>query len=349
MEDISMMNVLDLFCGCGGLSNGFEQEGYNVLLGIDSDERALNTYRENHDNAVAHLGDITNIKHEDISQLVNNKLVDIVIGGPPCQGMSLSGLRKFDDPRNKLYLSYIRLVEEIKPKAFVIENVPGLVSLYKGRVKDSIIEKFTRMGYEVNYEILNASDYGIPQNRKRVFFVGLKNGKFEFNFEKKSSKITTKMALDDLPPLEETIGEEVMDYIKKPNNEYQKLLRINSTKVYNHIAARHSKRIKDIISLVPDGGNYKDLPEEFRSTRKFNVAWTRFPSDRPSPTIDTGHRHHFHYKYNRVPTVRECARLQSFSDDFIFTGNKTDQFRQVGNAVPPLLSKLIARELKNYL
>ena len=120
-------------------------------------------------------------------------------------------------------------------------------------------------------------------------------------------------------------------------------MRKRSKKVYNHIAAKHSERIKKIISMVPDGCNYKSLPAEYQNTRNFHVAWTRFASNKPAPTIDTGHRHHFHYKYNRVPTVRECARLQSFPDDFIFLGTKTQQFRQVGNAVPPLMAEAIAK------
>lgn len=122
-------------------------------------------------------------------------------------------------------------------------------------------------------------------------------------------------------------------------------MRRNSLIAKNHIAAAHSQRVRDIIALVPDGGNYKNLPDELKNTRNFNVAWTRFASNKPSPTIDTGHRHHFHYKYNRVPTVRECARLQSFPDCFEFLGNKTQQFRQVGNAVPPLLAEAIGKEI----
>ena len=157
------------------------------------------------------------------------------------------------------------------------------------------------------------------------------------------------MALSDLPPLVETLGEDPAEYETKPKNSYQKLMRSNSKKVRNHIAASHSDKVKHIISLVPDGGNYKDLPEEYKNSRNFHVAWTRFRSDKPAPTIDTGHRHHFHYKYNRVPTVRECARLQSFPDDFIFEGKKTQQFRQVGNAVPPLMAQAIAEALLKYL
>lgn len=343
------LNVLDLFCGCGGLSCGFERVGYNILLGIDNDAKALETFELNHNGAKSICGDITEVTYKkDIKPLIENKKIDVIIGGPPCQGMSLSGPRKFDDPRNKLYLSYIRLVEEIQPKAFVIENVPGLVALFGGQIKDSIIEKFTRMGYNIQYKILCAADYGVPQNRKRVVFVGMKNGEYhypEINLE----QVTCSMALSDLPPLEVETGTENSEYVCAPQNNYQEIMRENSKEVKNHIAANHSEKVRTIIALVPDGGNYKNLPEEYSQSRNFHVAWTRFSSNKPAPTIDTGHRHHFHYKYNRVPTVRECARLQSFPDDFVFLGNKTQQFRQVGNAVPPLMAQAIAEQLKKEL
>lgn len=342
------MNAIDLFCGCGGLSYGFEKAGFDILLGIDNDRMALNTFELNHKNSKTICGDITQVTKKDIYELTGTKKIDVIIGGPPCQGMSLSGPRKFEDPRNRLYLSFIRLVEEIQPRAFIIENVPGLVGLFKGKIKDSIIEKFSEMGYTVNHKIVCAANYGVPQSRKRVIFVGMKDKEFLFP-EEEEPTVTCEMALSDLPPLIDNLGEKHADYESKPRNEYQNMMRKNSVKVHNHIAAAHTERIKHIISLVPDGGNYKDLPEEFRESRNFHVAWTRFNSQKPAPTIDTGHRHHFHYKYNRVPTVRECARLQSFPDDFIFLGNKTQQFRQVGNAVPPVLARKLAEELKNYL
>lgn len=338
-------NAIDLFCGAGGLSYGFENAGFNILLGIDNDQKALEVFEKNHKGAKSICGDITEINYEQIKEKIGNQKIDIIVGGPPCQGMSLSGPRQFDDPRNKLYLSYIRLVNEIKPRAFVIENVTGLVSLFKGQIKDSIIEKFTAMGYTVKYQILCAADYGVPQNRKRVIFVGTREDAEFIYPEKFQNQVTCEMALSDLPPLENELGEEIADYTTEPMNEYQKLMREHSDKVYNHIAAAHSEKVKKIISLVPDGCNYKSLPEEYRSSRNFHVAWTRFASNKPAPTIDTGHRHHFHYKYNRVPTVRECARLQSFPDDFIFMGNKTQQFRQVGNAVPPLMAQAIAKQV----
>ena len=338
-------NAIDLFSGAGGLSYGFESAGFNILLGIDNDEKALDTFELNHNGAKSICGDITEITYEkDIKPLIGDKEIDVIIGGPPCQGMSLSGPRQFDDPRNKLYLSYIRLVSEIQPKAFVIENVPGLVGLFGGKIKDSIIEKFTDLGYSIQYKILCASDYGVPQNRRRVIFVGTKKGEFQYP-EPDDTVITCKMALSDLPALVDTLGDEEMPYETEPQNDYQRLMRVNSACVRNHIAANHSEKVKNIISLVPAGGNYKDLPEKYRNTRNFHVAWTRFPDDKPAPTIDTGHRHHFHYKYNRVPTVRECARIQSFPDTFVFLGNKTQQFRQVGNAVPPLMAKRIADQI----
>ena len=346
---MSKYNAIDLFCGAGGLSYGFESAGFNILLGIDNDSKALEVFEHNHKGAKSICGDITQITYDDIKAKIGDKRIDIIVGGPPCQGMSLSGPRRFDDPRNKLYLSYIRLVDEIRPRAFVIENVPGLVSLFGGQIKDSIIEKFTQMGYKVKYQILCSADYGVPQSRKRVVFVGTREN-VEFEYPKKlKNQVTCKMALSDLPPLVDELGEEVSDYATDIQNDYQKLMRARSEKVHNHVAASHSEKVKKIIAMVPDGCNYKSLPEEYRNSRNFHVAWTRFASDKPAPTIDTGHRHHFHYEYNRVPTVRECARLQSFPDDFVFEGNKTQQFRQVGNAVPPLMAQAIAKQVKKML
>lgn len=344
-------NTIDLFCGAGGLSYGFRSAGFNTILGIDNDEKALETYTLNHKGSKVICGDITKITYkDDIEPLLNGEQVDFIIGGPPCQGMSLAGNRELDDPRNKLYLSYLRILNEIQPKAFVIENVPGLLSLFHGEIKNSILKRLRSMNYNVHFNVLKASNYGVPQIRRRVFFVGIrKDFDDTFEFPVASNKIvTSKMALDDLPALSSVsyLGEKEQNYVSNPHNNYQRLMRKNSSVVYNHIAAHHTEKTIKIISMVPDGGNYKDLPEPYRSSRHFHVAWTRFNSQKPAPTIDTGHRHHFHYKWNRVPTVRECARIQSFPDDFIFLGNKTQQFRQVGNAVPPLLAEAVAKSLK---
>ena len=161
--------------------------------------------------------------------------------------------------------------------------------------------------------------------------------------------ITSSDAISDLPTLSSEPGSDVMPYTLKPTTKYQEVMRKDSADLHNHWAVAHTDATKRIIAMVPDGGNYKDLPQELWDTRKVNIAWTRLDSNRPSFTIDAGHNHHFHYRENRVPTVRECARLQSFPDTFVFLGNKTSQFRQVGNAVPPLLAQAIAFAIQGQL
>ena len=322
-----MLNALDLFCGCGGLSLGFEKAGINILLGIDAWQDAITTFNYNHKNSHGLCADLSTLNPKDIESNLNNKIVDLIIGGPPCQGFSVAGKRIIDDERNKLYKNFVRFVDYFKPKAFVMENVPNILSIGGGTVRDSIVKDFSDLGYKVVYKVLTASNYGTPQNRRRAVFVGLKNGT-DFSFPEKSvSNLTTSFeALSDLP---ENSLEDGSLYPIAPNCDYQKLMRKNSTKIYNHEITEHNEKTKQIIALVPDGGNYKDLPVELQQTRKVHIAWTRLNSQKPSFTIDTGHRHHFHYKWNRIPTVRESARIQSFPDDFIFLGSKTSQYKKV--------------------
>jgi DNA (cytosine-5)-methyltransferase 1 len=339
--------VIDLFCGCGGLSYGFIEAGYDVLLGIDHWKDAIVTFENTHKNAKGLVADLFTETPKDISKKTGIKDVDIIIGGPPCQGFSIAGKRIIDDERNQLYKSFVSFVKHYQPKVFLMENVPNIVSMGKGVVKNSIIEDFEKLGYKVVYKVLLASDFGVPQNRKRAFFVGTKN-KAEFVFPEPTTEnpISAKEAISDLPEKSLTDGTK---YKTEAKSDYQKVIRGKSIGVYNHEITNHSEQTTSIISLVPDGGNYKDLPEELRNTRNVNIAWTRLNSKKPSFTIDTGHRHHFHYKYNRVPTVRESARIQSFPDTFIFLGSKTSQYKQVGNAVPPILAKVLATEIKKYL
>lgn len=335
------LKVLDLFCGCGGLSHGLEQAGFNILLGIDNCKHALSSFKANHQKSKTYNADLSLVNFNDL----NIDKVDVIVGGPPCQGFSISGKRNPDDPRNKLYISFVNAVAHFRPKAFIMENVPNIASMNTGKIKDTIISEFSELGYTTNYMIMLASDYGVPQNRRRFILVGLLNDEqFEFPTitHKGTNKITTYQAISDLPEQELDNGS---NYPIHTESEYQKLMRNNSLGVYNHQITQHTEQTKAIINLVPDGGNYKDLPPELKQTRKVNIAWTRFASNKPSLTIDTGHRHHFHYKFNRVPTVRESARLQSFPDTFIFKGSKTSQYRQVGNAVPPLLGKILGEAL----
>lgn len=347
-------NVIDLFCGCGGLSKGFENAGYNVVLGVDNNNAALETFQKNHNNSTKLNADLSDENtFEIIREIVGTRSIDVIIGGPPCQGFSLTGPRNFDDERNKLYLAVIKAVKQFSPSAFIIENVPGMATLYNGDIKEEIIKRFSDLGYNVNPAILCAADYGVPQMRKRLIFVGVKEklGFFEFPLatNNPSNYITCQDAISDLPSRDIELGNEADIYITPPLTEYQRHMRRNSELLHNHVATNHTDMVKSVISLVPEGGNYKDLPQGVGESRKFNEAWTRYHSKKPSKTIDTGHRNHFHYKYNRVPTIRENARLQSFEDDFIFYGNKTQQNRQVGNAVPPLLGYAIAKKLLKYL
>ncbi len=328
--------VVDLFCGCGGLSYGFINADYEVLLGVDNEPKALETFKKNHKNSSVICGDISKIGKKEIKAITGKRKIDVLIGGPPCQGVSISGHRLKEDARNELFSSYLRILSELKPEAFVMENVPGLIGLFNGELKDILLEKFAEYGYEVSYKILRADHYGVPQTRKRVFFVGLKKGeKFEFPDVMTENPVTCFEALSDLP---EYSVENADKYVSIASSEYQKLMRKGSKGIFNHEITNHKERTAQIISLVPDGGTYKSLPPEFRDTRKVNIAWTRLNSQKPSLTIDTGHRHHFHYEFNRIPTVRESARIQSFPDSFIFLGNKTSQYRQIGNAVSSINS-----------
>ncbi|WP_096200020.1 DNA cytosine methyltransferase [Bacillus sp. FJAT-45350] len=348
--------VLDLFSGAGGLSRGFMDAGYNVVLGVDFDEMALKTFEENHGSAKSmklDLFDHRNIKKLEEFLSGRNIELDVLVGGPPCQGFSLAGPREANDERNTLYTAMVKVAEKLKPKAIILENVPGLLKLYEGKGAERIIEDFSDIGYKIKPQILYAPEFGVPQIRKRVFFVGLLDSEDFFEFPdpiySKDEFVTCEQAISDLPPLEGILGEEVQEYPTIAKTPYQALMRMHSDKLYNHIGTIHADKTVKLIAMVPEGKNFKSLPEEYSIQFKYNEALTRYHSKKPSLTINTGHRSHFHYKYNRIPTVRESARLQSFPDDFIFYGNKTQQYKQVGNAVPPMLGYHIALKLKNYL
>lgn len=348
------MNVIDLFAGCGGLSKGFLDAGFNIIVGVDNDEAALNTFKLNHDGAVTLKADLSSQETFDkIKSIIGNRPLDVIIAGPPCQGFSLTGPRNFDDERNKLYLAVFKTVKQFNPKAFIIENVPGMATLYNGEIKEEILKRFKALNYNIDCRILVAADYGVPQMRKRLIFMGVRSDigtpVFPDALFSPDNYRTCRDAISDLPALIDTLGQEVSDYTSNAKTEFQCIMRKDSKKLYNHTATNHTQMVKDTIALVPEGGNYKDLPKGVGESRKFNEAWTRYDGNKPSRTIDTGHRNHFHYEYNRVPTVRENARLQSFPDNFIFTGTRTQQYRQVGNAVPPLLGYHLAISIKKII
>lgn len=353
--------VLDLFSGAGGLSRGFYDARYDIVLGVDFDEAALKTFKANHGGAEAMKLDL--FDHSNIDVIIKfleekDIKLDVLVGGPPCQGFSVAGPRDMNDKRNTLYTAMVELAERVKPQVVVLENVPGMVQTNGGIGAKRVVEDFAKIGYRMVPKLLYAPDYGLPQIRKRVFFVGLRDSEEDFIFPEpivdKSNYVTCEEAIGDLPSLqtdegEIIYGEDIQDYLCPAQNEYQKKMRAHSDKVHNHIGSIPIEKTKRMISLVPEGKNYKALPEKYQGIYKYHEALTRYHSKKPSNTINTGHRSHFHYKWNRIPTVRESARLQSFPDDFIFYGNKSQQYRQVGNAVPPMLGQVVAEALLPYL
>ncbi len=348
--------VVDLFSGAGGLSRGFLDAEFEVVLGIDNDEMALKTFAQNHGDTTAMQLDL--FDHSNLHKIKkfltdNNMELDVLVGGPPCQGFSISGDRKENDERNMLFTAMVELAKMTTPKFVVLENVMGMIKLYDGKGAKRVIKAFEEIGYKMKAEVLYAPDFGIPQIRKRVFFVGVLDKNIDFEYptatHSEDEYISCEQAISDLPSLQDGLWTQVQNYQLEPQNEYQKKMRGDCTKLYNHIGSNHIEKTVNLISLIPPGKNHKCLPEELRKGIKYNDALTRFYRDKPSHTITTGHRTHFHYEYNRIPTVRECARLQSFPDDFIFYGNKGQQYRQVGNAVPPMVGKHIAMKIKEYL
>lgn len=338
------MKIIDLFCGVGGLSLGFENAGFEVAAAIDMWDDAIKTFNHNRKDKVAQTISVEDFNVNVLPALIKREKITGIIGGPPCQGFSTVGKRIIDDSRNKLYLEFYKAVKIANPDFFVIENVKGMLTLGKGAFVDDIIERFGEngLGYKISKQLVNAADYGIPQNRFRVIFVGIKGKEFKFP-EPFGYTLSAKDGIGDLD------GSNNDHYAKEPENDFQRLMRGNQTRPTNQDYTAHSEQTVSIISRIPDGGNIRCLPAEFWQVRKYNKAFERMCTTRPSNTIDTGHRNYFHYSEPRIPTVRESARIQSFPDSFEFIGTRGSQYKQVGNAVPPMLAQVIAEEIKETL
>lgn len=351
------MKVIDLFCGCGGLSKGFEKAGFEIVGGVDFNPDAIKTFNKNFKNAKGICCDLSEMTVERIKETFGDlKDIDVIIGGPPCQGFSSANRnKKDDDPRNKLFFEFVKFVDMAQPKAIVIENVRGIITENDGYAKKQIYKIFEKRGYKVTNEILDASDYGVPQKRIRNFFVMTKDKEFDFNkMQKVEEKITVRDAIGELYYFEGNVDGNKIELNSEPNSVYRRYLRSETNLVYNHEVRYPAEIVQERISFVPQGENWKVIPKElFKNERnnRHSSAYKRLNEKDTSVTIDTGNSHsnYFHPLYNRIPTVREAARIQSFDDDFIFEGSRTAQYRQVGNAVPPLLAQSIAKELKEVL
>lgn len=317
--------IIDLFCGAGGMSYGFEKASFEVVYAIEYNEIFAKTYKRNNPKTELHVGDIKNITDDEIANIRDKTNIDMIIGGPPCQGFSLAGnigRRFLDDSRNRLFMEYYRFVNIIRPKIFIIENVSALVTHNKGNTINEIIECFSKIGYKVQYRILNAVNYGVPQERRRVFIVGTKdNIAFKYPREKKK-QITISEAIGDLPPL--CSGEK--------------------SNIPLHCSMNHSAQMLEKMKYVKDGGDRKDIPFELRPKSGDIRKYIRYNSQKPSFCVTGDMRKIFHYSQNRALTCRELARLQTFPDSYIFEGSSIQIQQQIGNAVPCKLAYEVAKE-----
>lgn len=340
--------VIDLFAGVGGLSLGFEMAGFEVVLANEIDPSIAEAYKKNRPGTKMIVEDITKLPVDETFGSYEGKATAI-IGGPPCQGFSQKGSRKsINDPRNFLFRYYFEVVKRVKPKYFVIENVPNLLTTEEGYFKDEIVELFSGIGYAVSCGVLCAADFGVPQDRRRTCILGKLGATEPVSLPRPNGIRTTVWdAISDLSYLESGEGAEEQGYRNAPQSNYQRMLRAGSDELCNHIATRHSKVTLERLKMIAPECGKEMLPEEHHTKSIYSGTWCRMKKDGIAKTIttryDTPSSGEFTHPYlNRAITTREAARIQSFPDTFHFYGSKSSQMKQVGNAVPPLLGKAIA-------
>ena len=325
------INYIDLFSGAGGMSLGFDQAGFNNIFSVDIEPSFCETYKTNFPKHNLIQKDISKLSNEEIKSLIGNQIIDVIIGGPPCQGFSMAGNigRKFiDDSRNQLFREFARVVEIVQPSYFVMENVARLFTHNKGETKKEIIELFKKMNYNVDCKVVNTADFGIPQVRNRVLFIGNRiSNNIVFPTKTVDKPISIKEAIDKLPKLKS--GEK--------------------SKIPNHISMKHSEQMLEKMKYVSDGGNRNEIPELIRPKSGDVRKYIRYKSTEPAVCVTGDMRKIFHYSQNRALTVRELATLQTFPLDFIFKGSTISQQQQVGNSVPPILAKEIALTIKKMM
>jgi len=379
------LRVIDLFSGAGGLSEGFRQAGYLVGLGLDFDEEACRTHQLNHPQTKVLCTDVRGVSGADLLAESGFAEVDVMIGGPSCQGFSTQGRRgswaSEDDPRNLLYREYARLVSDLQPEWFVMENVPGLLWYDGGRFGRQIFAAFQRQGYHVQHKIVLAADFGVPQLRRRLLIVGNRVGEtFAWPAQTHMGAVrrdaielwerrrreqyphlaphrTLWEAISDLPALPADGGQEEAKYPDVVRTEYQELMRDGSRRLYDHQSPPLPQVHYDLIKHVKEGQTWREIPPELLPERFAKIRRTdgtnlfaRPDRNRPSYTIITQFGNvttgaYTHPSQDRALSAREGARIQSFPDRYRFTGTLTSKYRQTGNAVPPLLARKVAEAL----
>jgi len=337
------LTVVDLFCGAGGMSKGLEMAGMRIVLGVDFDEFAMKTFKRNHPYAKTYVGDISELTRKKLLKLTKNKKIYLVCGGPPCQGMSTVGEGIPDDSRNFLFREFLRIVKILRPKYIIMENVTGMIGRKNEKILRAILNEFRKIKYVVDVNVLQASDYGVPQRRRRTILIGNKLG-YENIFPRATHG-------DNLEKLK-TVGDAFADIKAPDGNIYNHdisavLLKDGLEKErLKHIPEGRGIRYeKDELELLPKnlwlGVDWETISEgRFRQTK-----YKRLNRREPSPTIMTGRYSYYHPVEHRYLTPREAAAIQSFPNDFMFEGTISQQFRQIGNAVPPLLAKTIGKAI----
>lgn len=374
--------VVDLFSGPGGLSTGFSNVGFRIVGAVDKSEPAVETYSYNHDHEPLSRDvremDVDELTEQVTKQGANPDGVDVVIGGPPCKGFSTANMqtRSPDNPKNDLFMHFLRLVRGLDPRVAVMENVPGLLSMGReeGAVKNVIQNELRDLGFTVRHRVLNAERYGVPQARSRVFFIGVKEGTPPFptpSHTDGGKQKTLTNAVDDLEPVV-TVGDalldlpelpaggggaEVMEYDAKPHSEYAEEMRANvDDTLYNHKTTVNREKTQKRFEHIPQGGNWEDIPAELMDdytdrSRTHGHIYYRLEEDEPALTVANFRKSMMvHPTQDRLLSVREAARLQSFPDDYRFVSSRiSDRQQMVGDAVPVKLAEAIASEVYEHL
>lgn len=359
-------NCVELFAGSGGLGTGFSNAGFNIISANDVWDPAGKTYVANHPNVKYIVKDIAQLTGDELLDGTGYKKsdVDVIIGGPPCQGFSTLGKRFIDDPRNKLFKEYVRIVNEIRPKFFVMENVSGILSMEHGKVLKNILKSFNEIGYKLEYRLLNAAEYGVPQQRERTIFIGTRLD-IKIRYPEKTHSLTGEAGYKKALTLWDAIGdlpqsdtEEIKLYTEQPKNDFQKFIRNGAAELVNHKPPVHNEKAKNMMRYIPMGKSAWDvketMPKEYMPTSGYGNTYARLNANEPGMTITRNFAcisssRCIHPYLNRGLTAREAARIQTYPDDYIFWGSKTDIHIQIGNSVPPILAEKIGEDIKNML
>lgn len=368
--------AVDLFCGCGGISVGLRGAGFEVTAGIDIEKKYIITFKHNFPNAKALNIDITKIAPEEFADIVDVGIgeLDILVGGPPCQGFSKNVPRRYrylGDPKNLLVKSFLDYCEVLQPKMVLMENVAEMKNGFEKAYSEEIINRLKDEGYTVTTAVLNAADYGVPQRRRRAFFVANRYGipfatpRSTHSAPSKSNNNAMRLfdlpshvnvwdAIGDLPSVNHGEGFDSTPYTIPPQSEFQIKMRDNCKEIRNHVARKMAPKQYARLASLKAGQGHKDLPEHLQVQSGYSGAYGRLTKDMIAPTITRWVFHPGSGRWGhpvdiRTLTIREVARIQSFPDDFEFVGSYTDQAGQLGNAVPPLLAQYVVQSMKNQL